>query len=85
MNVPSESSSGSATRIARAVVASVFVAGIAALVVLHGGWGGAPSSHPDSTLSPGSLHAPATDPSLPAADHVFASRPAADEAAAPTF
>lgn len=85
MNAPHPSTPRSPARFARALVAGAFVAGIAALVALQTGVGDAPPSSAVATGSTAYLHAPAADPSLPAAEHVFRHRPASVEESPPTF
>lgn len=76
--------SRSPARALRAVVAGVFIAGIAALIAFQAN---TIEVIPAAGVSapPAFLRAPAADPSLPSADQVFASRPAPSDVAAPTY
>jgi hypothetical protein len=71
-------------RLARVAAATAVVCGLAALVALESDRGDAPLPAA-ATVDPVFLRAPAIDPSLPAAERVFASQPAGDDVAPPTF
>ena len=75
----------------RALVATAFVAGFAALVWVHVDLetGGVPAlaATQDAPACAGAdcLHAPAGDPSVPAASHVFREAASSDVPPVPTF
>ena len=79
------------------VLSALCVLGLASLMWLHsGGAGGfndestqfpAPAALASTAPSPGSLHAPTSDPSLPSLEATFSRKdfPVADDTSAPTF
>ncbi|MBK9115197.1 MAG: hypothetical protein IPM22_06055 [Betaproteobacteria bacterium] len=82
----------SATRSARAVVATLCVLGLASLMWLHSGPSGGPAdalaeAPPPASATTGSLHAPTSDPSLPSLEATMSRNDVepADAPAAPTF
>lgn len=77
----------SASRSARAVVATLCVLGLASLMWLHSGPSGSladalAEAPPPASGATGSLHAPTSDPSLPSLEATL-SRPDAEPADAP--
>ncbi len=84
--------SASASRSARAVVATLCVLGLASLMWLHSGPAGGLSdvlaeAPPPASATTGSLHAPTSDPSLPSLEATLSRKDLepADAPAAPTF
>jgi hypothetical protein len=69
-------------RVARTVLASLFVAGAVAVLVMRP----VPESgHVADSASPAFLHTPVADVTVPSAEQVFASRVRVDEEPSPTF
>jgi len=71
-----------AARVARAVVASLFVAGAVAVLVIRPT---PDTSQVADSAPPAFLHTPVADVTVPSAEQVFASRATADEEPSPTF
>ena len=84
MNASSHPAPARPARFARAAVVAAFIASLAALIAYEADPGGG-ASPAAPVQGNGFLHAPAADPSLPAAEHVFASQSDGAEAATPTF
>ena len=82
MNEKSTAEGGRTARLARTVLASLFVAGAVAVLVLR------PmpeTSQVADSAPPAFLHTPVADVTVPSADQVFASQTRADEEPSPTF
>lgn len=82
MNAKSPAESDRTARLARTVVASLFVAGAVAVLVLR--------PMPEAvrvtdSATPAFLHTPAADPTVPSAEQVFVSDTKVEEEPSPTF